>query len=178
MKKLLSISLIFLIAFNAGGYFFIYSQLENHFKQIAFNKVNEFIPLEKLEKIELNNKSVSSEAMKNFKAIDDKEILYNGKMYDIYKVEYQNEITILYCVNDENEDIIHCAFTEYLNEKNNDNDVKAVTNIIKILITLALEPNQTDFNPIQSRNDILFSYNILLQKIKIDIPSPPPKTIS
>jgi hypothetical protein len=178
LKRILSIILILLIAFNAGGYFFIYYQLENYFKQIALNKINEFIPLERLEKIELNTKSVSSEAMKNVKIIDDNEISYYGKMYDVYSIEYQNGITILYCINDENEDIIQNAFSEYLNEKNSINDVKAVTNIIKILITLGLEPIHSFYNPIQSRNDLSFSYSILLQKINIDIPSPPPRFFS
>lgn len=178
MKRILSISLILLIAFNAGGYFFVYFQLENYFKQIAFNRINEFIPIEQLEIIEIDNKSSLSESKKCVNIIDEKEILYNGKMYDIYKMDIREDKTILYCVNDENEDIIQSAFSEYLNEKDSSFDAKSIANIIKILITIGLEPNQNNLIPIRFHNNLTFFYIILFGSINIDIPSPPPRFFS
>lgn len=174
----MSILLILLIIFNAGGYFFAYYQLENYFKQIAFNRIDDYISIEKLEKIELDNKSLFKGLNGKIKMINDREILYNGKMYDIYMIEIQNGKSVFYCVSDENEDIIHNAFIDYLNENNNKNDVKSVTNIIKIFITLALMPNHTNFNRILFYNNLSLSYNISYKKIIIDTPSPPPKNIS
>lgn len=163
-----------MIVFNAGGYFFIYHQLENHFKLIAFNKINEYIPLERLEKIVLDNKF----AISNLEIIDDREILLKGKMYDIYKVDIEENNIVLYCINDENEDTIHHAFYEYLIEQSDDENEKAIVNILKILITIALIPNQNLHNPIQTQNKISISYLFSLQRIEIEIPFPPPRFFS
>lgn len=178
MKKLIPISLIFLIVFNTGGSFFIYLQLENYFKQIAFNRINEYIPIKNLERIEIDKKATLSEKNKIFKILNDKEILYNNKMYDIYMMEFVNDKMVLYCVSDENEDIIHNAFAEYLNEDDSSDNVKSITNIIKIFITLALVPGNNSTTIIQSKDNLTFFFDILFKNINIDIPYPPPKFIS
>jgi hypothetical protein len=174
LKRILSILLIVLIVFNAGGYFFIYHQLEYHFKQIAFNKINEYIPLEELEKIVIDNKSTINIT----DIIDDREILHCGKMYDIYKVDFEYNNIVLFCINDENEDTINHAFSEYLFEQSDDTNEKAIVNIMKLLITTALVPIHNYNKPIQLQNNISVSYGFSLQKIEIDIPFPPPRLIS
>jgi hypothetical protein len=178
VKKLLSISLILLIMFNAGGYFFIYFQIENHFKESAFNQINEFIPLENLELIKLLRHDETGKKIHEYQRLDEKEIYYHGKMYDIYKEEIQNDTVFLYCLNDEKEDILENAFAEYINKKNDDNSLSSVSNIIKILILSALQPNSTEFKNIQTHNHLSYIFTSKTQNIFIDIPSPPPKTNS
>lgn len=178
MKKTLSILLILFIIINSGGYLFIYLQLENYFKKIAFNRINEFIPIEKLERIEISNNSKSTESKDYIRFIDDREICYKGKMYDIYMVFVQDGKTIIYCISDENEDIINNAFSEYINESDGDLESQTIINFVKIIITLALEPIQSDFSYIQPYKNISFNYINLFGNINIDIPSPPPKFIA
>jgi hypothetical protein len=178
VKKLLSISLIFLIAFNAGGYFFIYFQIENNFKESAHNKISEFIPLENLELIKISRQDETNTKIHEYQRLDEKEIYYHGKMYDIYKEEIQNDTVFLYCLNDEKEDILENAFAEYINKKNDDNSLSSVSNIIKILILSALQPNSTEFKNIQTHNHLSYIFTSKTQNIFIDIPSPPPKVNS
>jgi hypothetical protein len=178
LKKFLSILIVFLIFFNAGGYFFIYYQLESYFKMEASAEINNYFPLDKLEQIIFISKSKSDINGIKFERINDNEVLYFGKMYDIYKEEKRNDTAILYCISDEKEDIIEKAFAEYLNEKNEDKSVSAVANIIKILITLGIQPENAEYTYYRTHNDLLNLYAVSFGKICIDIPSPPPRIIS
>jgi hypothetical protein len=174
LRKVLSISLIFLITFNAGGYFFIYFQLENKFKEIAKQNIKEYISINELEKIILNTKS----DFIDYERISENEILYHGKIYDIHSEEIRNDTIIIYCLNDKNEDILRNAFTKYLNNQNSDDDISSVSNIIKILITLALEPNIDKYNQNQFHDNFSLFFYVIYQKTNIEIPSPPPRVIS
>lgn len=178
MKKIFSILLILLIAFNAGGYFFIYNQLENHFKEIAFNKINDYIPLDQLEKINIVKKSINYELKDEFERIDDKELIFYGKLYDIYFEEKNQDTLIFYCVNDVYEDIIHRAFAEYINEKDGNKNYKAISNIIKTLIIIGLEPIQDLTTLLPYKNEITFIKNLKFSDTKLDIPVPPPRIIA
>jgi len=175
LKKVLSIFLVLLIVFNTGGYFFIYFQLGNYFKQIAFNKINDFVPLEKLELIRININSDAYNDDDIYDRVNDKEFSYYGNMYDIYKEDISNDTLFLYCVSDENEDIINNAIDIYINEKKNDNSNSAITNIIKIFITIALTPNEIDFKLINTYKNNLNLYQLTYQNIIVDVPSPPPR---
>jgi len=175
LKRIISIFLILLIAFNAGGFFFVYFQLGNYFKQIAFNKINDFVPLEKLELIKININSVTFNDDNIYDRVNDKEFSYYGKMYDIYKEDISGDTLYLYCVSDENEDVINNAIDIYINEKKNDNSNSAIANIIKIFITIALTPNETNYNIINAFNNISNLYQITYQNIFIDVPYPPPR---
>ena len=178
MKKIFSILLILLIAFNAGGYYFIYNQLENHFKEIAFNKINDYIPLDQLEKIKIEKKSINYELEDKFERVDEKEIIYYGKMYDIYFEEKNQDTLIFYCINDEYEDIIHKAFAEYINEKDGNKNYKAISNIIKTLIITGLEPIQDIATLLPFNNEITYIKHLIFSDTKLDIPVPPPRFIA
>ena len=140
--------------------------------------MTDYIPLEKLEQIRLSQKSKSDIELKNFERLNENEVMYYGRMYDIYKEECRNDTIILYCLSDEREDVIEKAFAEYINEKNNDKNISAVTNIIKILITLGIQPEFNDCNYLILQTELLSLYSSSITKIIIDIPSPPPKFTS
>jgi len=175
LKKIISIFLTLLIVFNTGGYFFVYFQLSNCFKQIAFNKINDFIPLENLELIKLDLNAISSYDEDFYERVNDREISYCGKMYDIYKEEVSNDTLLIYCVSDENEDIINNAFDIYINDKKNDKPNSAIVNIIKIFITIALVQTEKENFNLKSNQIITNTYLISFQTIFIDVPSPPPR---
>lgn len=175
MKRIISIFLVLLIVFNAGGYLFVYFQLVNHFKQVSFNKINDFIPEKELLliKIAVNSSDYTNEDV--YDRVEDREFKYYGKMHDIFQEELKNDTLYLYCVSDENEDIIHNAFATYVNDKKNDNQNKPILNIIKIFITIALTPKETNINLIDSYKRISNLYLISYQNYTEDVPSPPPK---
>jgi hypothetical protein len=178
LKRILSISLILLIVFNTSGFFFVYFQLQNYFKQISFNRIDDFVPIEELSliKIAINSPDFSNEDV--YDRIEDKEFKYYGNMYDICEERIINDTLYLYCVSDENEDIINNAFASYINEKKSDNQASPVINIIKIFITIGLVPDGINLNYSNTFKDITNQYIVTYQHLKEDIPSPPPRLVS
>ena len=160
-----------MIAFNAGGYFFIYFQLQNCFKQVAFNRINDYMPIEELELIKVPLKGDAGD----YERVNDREFSLDGKMYDIYEEKISGDTLSLYCVNDENEDIVNSAFATYINAKKNDKPNSAIANIIKIFITIALEPVKSDNYTCNRHENLDYSFLSNIQTIFIDIPSPPPR---
>jgi hypothetical protein len=175
LKRIISIFIVLLIVFNTGGYFFIYFQLESYFKQIAFNRINEFLPLEELQLIKIAKSSTEFSNSDIYDRKNEKEFSYYGNMYDIFKEDITNDTLFLYCVSDENEDIIHNAFASYINEKKNDNKSTAVINIIKIFITIALPPYDTNTDLVYSYKKNINLLQISYQNFIVDVPSPPPR---
>lgn len=153
----------------------MYFQLGNYFKEIAFNKINDYVPLDRLELIKININSSSYNDDDIYDRVNDKEFSYYGRMYDIYKEDVSNDTLYLYCVSDENEDIINNAIAIYINEKKNDNSNSAIANIIKIFITIALAPNEINLSYLNTYKNISNKLQISYQGIYIDIPSPPPR---
>lgn len=175
MKRLLSIFLILLIAFNAGGNLFVYFQVGNYFKQIAFNKINYYIPVENLELIRINVKSADYYNADVFERINENEISYYGRMYDIYKEDFSGDTLFIYCLSDEKEDIINNAIFTYINDKKHDNSKSPLANIIKIFITIALVPVENNYCNINNYKKISYLYQITYQNIFLKVPYPPPK---
>lgn len=176
MKKILSILLVFLFIFNAGGYYFVYVQLLNSFKLSSNDEIREQVSLDRLELIKIDNNV--SYSPKDFEKVDDGEIRYNGRMYDIFYYEVKDGRTYYYCVNDACEDAIMNAFAEYLSEGADEDSNTAVMSIIKIIITHAIVPAEFAYtgygNSHYISTDNISKVSVLIQ----DIPSPPPRHIS
>ena len=176
MKKALSILIIALLIFNSGGYYFIFLQLQNCFKQLAQNKIDDYIPLENLILIKVNKKSSFENHVDVFERLNDEEFKYYGKMYDIYKEEENGDTVFFYCVSDENEDVILKAFTDYASNFNDINLNPIIKNIIKTFITNAIQSSLLVYKYYSSRLKISYYYQNLYDDIFLDIPSPPPKS--
>lgn len=106
------------------------------------------------------------------KSLEDGEFCYNHKMYDIIKIEKDNEILHTYCIPDHNESILNQVFNNQIDEQTP--LASGVKNLIKLLVQDAL--------PIQNKTEIEFfnpviyaqKYNPAFLNIKKDILSPPP----
>ncbi len=173
LRRILSILLVFLFIFNAGGYYFVYVQLLNSFKLTAGGEIREHVSLDKLELIKISNRVVPDR--NQFERVNESEIKYNGRMYDIYSEQSGDGFTYFYCLNDAYEDIIMNAFAEYIVDKAGDESNTAVISLLKIIITHATVPPQ--FTYLNYNHSYIISLNsgsdisVLIQ----DIPSPPPK---
>lgn len=165
-----------MIVFNTGGFFFVYFQLQNYFKEIAFNKINDFLPIEELELIKVCTKSRDFTNDNVYERVNDREFKYYGKMYDIFQENFSNDTLYLYCVNDEKEDIINNAFAVYINSKKSESNNKSpIANIIKLFITIAIAPNNTSFSLSNTYHTNSNIYKVFYQNIIVDVPSPPPR---
>lgn len=170
--------MISLIVFNAGGYFFIFSQFENYFKEKATARISDYIPLEKLEKIKIVKSREYGNSNSNFEKINESEIRFNGNLYDIYFQEQSGDTTTFYCINDSYEDILHEAFNEYLNGQENEGNNTAISNLIKIFVNLGLEPCNYSQLFVPFINEFNFTRHTLINDTNLDIPVPPPRLIA
>jgi hypothetical protein len=97
IKKLISIFLILLIGFNSFGLFFFYWGEIQLCKIKADEYSNaDYMPAKSLV--------VFSSPTKGLEWVDKKEILVDGKLFDIVKTETSNGITWYYTLSDEEED--------------------------------------------------------------------------
>jgi hypothetical protein len=177
LKKSFFILLGLLVLFNTGGYYFVYFQAQNYFKQIAFDRVNEYIPVENLTLFKINLRSTDSKIQKEIVRINDHEISYNGNMYDIYKEEINDDTLVLYCLSDENENILDRAFSEFVNRNNIDFINISLKSILKSVIKIALPPTELIYKNFSFFNSITFNPSNDLQNVIIDVSVPPPKAV-
>lgn len=110
IKKTISIFLILLLGFNSFGLFFFY------WGEIQLCKIKadeysdaDYIPAKSL--------IVFSSGTKGIELVDKKEILVDGKLYDIVKTQISNGITLYYTIIDEEEYEYVQNLTDW--EKNN-----------------------------------------------------------
>lgn len=174
MKKILTLLLCSMILFNTCGFYFAYFQIRSYFKQIAFNRINEYVSLENINVIKTNPKFTCSE-MQIFERVNDNEILYLEKMYDICKEERRGDTLVLYCLNDENEDKLNHAFAEFVKWNNNGNGRTPVKSLLNTVIKIALSPKEIVYNNFKFFNVITLNPLDNLQNVIIDVSEPPPR---
>jgi len=131
---------------------------------------------EKLEKIIIPNAEISNPSS-SFRFVEENEIMYHGKLYDVAKKKVEGNNTIFYCINDKNEESLFKGLEEHLkhnldqNTPSKDKSNLLAKNIIKEAIPGKL--HLLKFNTALS--DIPIIYTSLLQEEYIPIFLPPPK---
>ena len=104
------------------------------------------------------------------------ELEYQGSMYDVVKKEESSKYYVLYCLNDQKEEVLLKIYNRHFN----DNKEKPTHNNSRVLITFfvpAILKNNISikrFNTISSINNYL-SFNY--QSVWLDKLTPPPKHI-
>jgi len=176
LKKILSILLVSLLIFNSAGYVLVFFQLKFSFQKDALSKLEDFLEPSEMTIINIT-KSEFVNGSQNFYRVRDNEISFYGKLYDISQVEYINDSVKIVALSDENENKLNDFFEQSLNKNLNDKFSKTAS-IIKLLITEAGLP--TEFQSTSSwREDMCYHFIFVpILKIDIEVPSPPPKSIS
>jgi hypothetical protein len=132
LKKIISLLICFFLVFNSSAYVFFYWQVKNLLKEQGLSNSQNFKSANLLIKIVIP--SYQTLNSKRFQLLDDHEIRYDGKMYDIVKRDEVNGDIILLCISDENEDKLEKAFINHIENNNNDKSTTPVKNILKQLI--------------------------------------------
>jgi hypothetical protein len=175
VRKIISILLISTLLFDAFGYIFVYLQVGFYFKSDALIKINDYIPDNELEKITVAKADMLKKDLA-FEILNETEITYGNKMYDVYKIENDNDSVHYYCICDDNESVLESAFAVYLKEKT-DTETKnsPIHNILDNLIREAITSNITfDFKNESETQNYIPNQNSTYQII-FDIPTPPPR---
>lgn len=176
MKKILSILLVSLLIFNSAGYVLVFFQLKFSFQKEAMSKLENFLEPSEMTIINIS-KNEFIKGSQNFFKVNDNEISFFDKLYDISQVEYINDSVKIIALSDENENKLNDFFEQSLNKNLNDKFSKTAS-IIKLLITEAGLP--TEFQSASSwREDMCYNFIFVpILKTFLDIPTPPPKSIS
>jgi hypothetical protein len=177
MKKLLSILFLFIFLFNLAGYYIVFTIMQ----QTARKEMKAFIkknpPLDKLERLVISDEKMNSPEIFKYKD-DNKEIIYNGKLYDIVCATKDGSNTIFYCINDKNEEQLFAGLNDHIKQNFEQNgplkkrSIQLIKNIIKEVLPVYrlgfMIPNATEF--------IYPTLKFLLSTKFILVISPPPKT--
>jgi hypothetical protein len=172
-KKYISLLLILLIVFNSFGYVVAFLQLKLVFKNIGFEKVIETHPEQQITVLKIPQKEISEN--KEFIEINESEISYYGKMYDICRKEVSGTDVIFYCYNDEREDALISVFSSFVQQNTIPNSDNPVTNLIKNLIKDAYFVKYTSRI---NQNSFCEFYTLNIQPYRnvfLDVITPPPK---
>jgi hypothetical protein len=173
LKKITSILLALFILYNSGVYLFLYIHTEKVIKQEIKDRISSGFLKENEYKLFIVSKSYKS-AENNFTFVGNDEILYEGQMYDIVKVEYSGDSIKYYCLNDEGETKLITAFFQ-LNKQINDREKSLLITVLSLILTQGILDNNFDINISKDFTIITPQNTYLIKNINKDILDPPPK---
>lgn len=176
MKKLLSILFLFIFLFNLSGYYFVFNVMQKSARKEMKALIKKNIPKTDLEKLVISENEMNSPDIFNFKD-DNKEFIYNGKLYDIISETKDGSNTIFYCINDKNEEKLFAGLHEHI-RNNYDQNVPSKSRsglLIKNIIKEALPDLYHEMKSFQTLTFIFFEDRFVLTDQFIPIFSPPPE---
>ena len=165
--------MVVMLLFNSAGYILLFYQLKKIFKKEAFSKLENFIEEKDLVEIKVS-KTVYENPDENFYFVEEHEIKYYGKMYDIAKVEFSGDSVKIHALSDANEDNLHNFFALFLSKNLNDKYSRASTALHSIIQDAGLPCiwNVKTFFEKKVLHVFIFLQNLSDYP---DIPTPPPK---
>ncbi len=140
LKRFISPLVIAFLVVNNFGFILIYFQLAYLFEQQAVQKIRAGIAMDNIVRI-----SSSSEV----EVLDEKEIRFRGKMYDVVWSQVAGDEKTFYCIADDNEDALNEFFSDQLDSNTNVPLKSAIKNIITEVILpdiISIEPYETNQN--------------------------------
>ncbi|MGB9696826.1 MAG: hypothetical protein ACP5P3_08825 [Ignavibacteria bacterium] len=173
MKRLVSILLALFVLYNSGVYLFLYIHSEKVVKQEAKDRIRSGLLREDECKLFVVSKSYQLNE-NEFTFIGDDEILYQGQMYDIVKVEDSDDSIKYYCLNDESESKLLTGFTQ-LNKQVSDKEKSLIITVLSLVLAQGLLESTIDVNTPQKVTKIIPQNTHLIKNISADILDPPPK---
>lgn len=162
-----------MLIFNSAGYVLMYFQLKYFFKKESFRKISENLPDKDITKIILSSWEFEN-PNENFYYVEEHEIKYYGKMYDIVGTEKKDDSVIIYALSDENEDVLNDLFAVYFSKNLSDKYSKTASFLNHLIQDAGLP---VEFNSTLTWREDKCSFFIFIPVYNtyIDIPTPPPK---
>ena len=172
MKKVIPILLTFLIFFNFSGYILFYiERLANNKRKMKalINSTNSSSIIQKL-------KFTWIEYEKKLNWNEEKEFEYEGRMYDVERVEIKGNCVIIYCLRDETEEMLISNY-EKLHKSNSTKDkIASGSHSLSGYNLLAI---QSETYPSEIKNNCILlsgSYINYYKSIHGKLLTPPPKS--
>ena len=161
----------FLIFLNSAGYIILFWQIQQDVKREMIQKISGIVPDNELTCIKFLKTGISLAEWK-----DMSELEYQGSMYDVVKKEESTNYYLLYCLNDQKEEILLKIYNRHFNDEKE----KPKQNNLRVLITLiapAILKNNISINRFDTISSINNYLSFNYQSIWLDKLTPPPKHI-
>ena len=161
----------FLIFLNSAGYIILFWQIQLDAKREMMQKISGMVPDNELTCIKFLKTGISLAEWS-----DMNELEYQGSMYDVVKKEVSAKYYVLYCLNDQKEELLLKIYNRHFN----DNKEKPTQNNLRVLLTLSAPAILKNNISIKRTNTICSINNYLsfnYQSIWLDKLTPPPKHI-
>ena len=162
-----------MLVFNSAGYVLMYFQLRYFFKKEAFRKITNILPDSEVSKISLSLEEYNNQN-ENFYFVEEHEIKYYGKMFDITRIDITADSVHIYALSDENENVLNDLFSLYFSKNLNDKYSKTAS-FLNHLIQDAGLPLEFDGTLSWREDKCNFFIFVPTYNTYIDIPTPPPK---
>jgi hypothetical protein len=172
-RKNISVLLILLIVFNSFGYVFVYFQMQFIFKNLAYEKTYSVLNEDQLTQIRIPLGEINNNP--EFSQLDESEISYNGRMYDVYKTETSGTDIVFYCCSDENEDALNNAFASFSRQNTDRTSNNPITNFIKLIIKEACFTEYLSNLPEINVNCSIPQTESKISASHFEVLTPPPK---
>lgn len=174
MKKIFTILFLAFLIINSIGFiaFYYYNRtlLKKEMKEYFIQNPNlEKLELISIEKSQLNNSSL-------FKRINDKEIRFKGKLYDVFKEIVNEDRILFYGINDKKEEQFFEKYSKCYNEQFNTKDIfkEKIKNLNQLFFFGYLDKINSLYDTNIEKPKIIF-LTILYKSIVLNIIVPPPK---
>ena len=164
--------MVFLIFFNSAGYIILFWKIQQDVKREMIQKISCLIPANQLTCIKFPKTNISWTEFQEMNELE-----YQGSMYDVVKKEESSTFYLLYCLNDQKEELLLKIYTSHFN----DNKEKSAQYNSRILITLiapAILKNNIPIKRINSVSNINNYLSFNYQSIWLDKLTPPPKNVT
>ena len=163
MRKLLAIVVVFLFAFQTGGFLILFELQKYSIRNEIKNKIKQGLPEEELVVFRIPVEEQES-FLKNFMFFDENEFRIEGKMYDVVKVETNTDFIFYYCVSDEKESMLFANLDTSVrktmdNSPSNQNQVRNFSSFIFSLF-FSQGDNITFKNPPSGENNFPYFFSI------------------
>jgi hypothetical protein len=171
LKKCIPLLLAFLIFLNSAGYIILFWQIQQDIKREMIQKISGIVPDKELTCIKFLKSRMSLAEWK-----DMNELEYRGSMYDVVKKEETSKYYVLYCLNDQKEELLLKIYNRHFN----DNKEKPTQNNLRALTALMAPAILKDNGSVKRINTICSINNYLsfnYQSVWLDKLTPPPKHI-
>ena len=111
MRRLTTISLLFIFILSQSGYYLFYKFQQQEIRKTVREKIHSGKKIQVLTEVDEQNSGISLTWQE-----EGEEFILNGKMYDVVCHEKVNGRDILYCYEDKEEDNLESAFADIYNK--------------------------------------------------------------
>ena len=175
MKRIISFIFLCLLVMKIGGYFAFLTIQQLIFREESREKILQHLPTNKLTKLSFSDQE--------FQEIDwedvDKEFYYEGSLYDVVEIGFEQKNHIIYCIADENETEIYSELQQMSKAQNDEIPIKntmiSFLNLLNLKYTI---PSILSFKSnVVIHNKKLFIGNLASNYLSIPISLffPPPE---